>query len=288
LESAGQLDNTYIFYTTDNGYHISQHRMDPGKACGYDTDIHIPFFVRGPGIPAGGSVDIVTTHTDVAATILKIAGMNKATDGASIPLSQPDNEALRHEHATIEFWGLAVPEGIYGAIGTSEREAGEWTGRHHNNTYRGLRIVSPNYSLYYSVWCTGDVEFYDLASDPFQTQNLMAHDKGHMGYRISGRPLDEILTRLNALIMVLKTCKGRECTRPWESLHPDGRVTTLPDALREKYDSFYQQQPKMWFSECAATYIAEAENQEPIKPFGGDSTTQKREFDWGRHWQYFT
>jgi len=35
LEDAGELDNTYIFYTTDNGYHISQHRMNPGKECGY-------------------------------------------------------------------------------------------------------------------------------------------------------------------------------------------------------------------------------------------------------------
>lgn len=35
LQDAGQLDNTYIFYTTDNGYHISQHRMHPGKECGY-------------------------------------------------------------------------------------------------------------------------------------------------------------------------------------------------------------------------------------------------------------
>ena len=35
LESAGVLEDTYIFYTTDNGYHISQHRMNPGKECGY-------------------------------------------------------------------------------------------------------------------------------------------------------------------------------------------------------------------------------------------------------------
>lgn len=35
LDAAGELDNTYIFYTTDNGYHISQHRMHPGKECGY-------------------------------------------------------------------------------------------------------------------------------------------------------------------------------------------------------------------------------------------------------------
>lgn len=48
VEAAGQLDNTYIIYTTDNGYHISQHRMHPGKECGFDTDVHIPLVVVGP------------------------------------------------------------------------------------------------------------------------------------------------------------------------------------------------------------------------------------------------
>src|SRR5258706_9261721 len=38
LAAHGILDDTYIFYTTDNGYHISQHRMHPGKECGYETD----------------------------------------------------------------------------------------------------------------------------------------------------------------------------------------------------------------------------------------------------------
>lgn len=41
-DEVGQLENTYIFYTTDNGYHFSQHRMHPGKECGFETDVHIP------------------------------------------------------------------------------------------------------------------------------------------------------------------------------------------------------------------------------------------------------
>lgn len=35
LAEAGELDNTYIIYSTDNGYHLSQHRMLPGKECGF-------------------------------------------------------------------------------------------------------------------------------------------------------------------------------------------------------------------------------------------------------------
>ncbi|KAH8660574.1 alkaline-phosphatase-like protein [Xylariales sp. PMI_506] len=288
LELAGQLDNTYIFYTTDNGYHISQHRMNPGKECGYDTDIHIPFFARGPGITPGGSFDRITTHTDVAATVLQIAGITKEHDGAVIPLVSLEDDSARHEHATIEFWGAAVPEGIYGGKSDKHREAGKWENYYPNNTFKGLRLVSEDYSLYYSVWCTNETEFFDLLLDPYQTQNLAATDKGQPSYQIAGRPLVTILTRLNALIMVLKTCKGRTCTHPWETLHPDGHVDSLKHALNPRFDRFYSEQPTMWFSECPMAYIAENENQQPVNRYSEELRIQGAGFDWGRHWQHFT
>lgn len=74
LEDHGVLDNTYIFYTTDNGYHISQHRLPPGKECGYETDINIPLIVRGPGVSKGEASDVVTAHIDLAPTFLNLAG----------------------------------------------------------------------------------------------------------------------------------------------------------------------------------------------------------------------
>ncbi|KAJ4315246.1 hypothetical protein N0V84_008461 [Fusarium piperis] len=41
LEEHGVLGNTYIFYKTDNGYHISQHHLQPGKECSSEEDINI-------------------------------------------------------------------------------------------------------------------------------------------------------------------------------------------------------------------------------------------------------
>jgi len=35
LNDTGDLNNTFIFYTTDNGFHVAQHAMLPGKSCGY-------------------------------------------------------------------------------------------------------------------------------------------------------------------------------------------------------------------------------------------------------------
>jgi N-acetylglucosamine-6-sulfatase len=165
VEDAGQLDNTYVFYTTDNGYHISHHRLHPGKECGFDSDINIPLVVRGPGVPAGHISTAVTAHTDIASTVLGIAGVKRDdSDGTPIPLTRKDEKNVRHDHVNIEFWGLGIPEGKYGQYGDSNMNDGLGFQAHAigNNTYKGLRIVADEYSLYYSVWCTNETELYDV------------------------------------------------------------------------------------------------------------------------------
>jgi N-acetylglucosamine-6-sulfatase len=118
LSDYGILENTYIVYTTDNGYHISQHRLNPGKECGFEEDINIPLIIRGPGVPVG-EADVVTAHTDLAPTILKLAGgdwKRDDFDGSPIPLDEKSiirGRATRQEHANVEFWGRSIPEGVY-------------------------------------------------------------------------------------------------------------------------------------------------------------------------------
>lgn len=117
LDEAGILDDTYIIYTSDNGYHIGQHRLPPGKECGYEEDIRVPLVIRGPGIAAGEAEEAVTTHIDLAPTVLKMAGveLREDFDGAPIPLAQDTGK--RHEHVTVEFWGVAIAEGEAGGFG---------------------------------------------------------------------------------------------------------------------------------------------------------------------------
>lgn len=124
LDDAGILDNTYIFYTSDNGYHIGQHRLHPGKECGFDEDIRVPMFVRGPGVPRGVEVSAVTTHIDLAPTILDIVGgeAEGELDGVAIPLTTKEIHAAdmdggRHEHVNVEYWGWAGFEGAFGRDG---------------------------------------------------------------------------------------------------------------------------------------------------------------------------
>src|SRR6202022_1607864 len=86
LTSPGRAANTYIFYTSDNGYHMGEHRLLPGKYTPYETDIHVPLIVRGPGVPAGAVRRQLAGNVDLAETFADLAGVTPLpfSDGRSL------------------------------------------------------------------------------------------------------------------------------------------------------------------------------------------------------------
>ncbi|TXB99910.1 hypothetical protein FocTR4_00013570, partial [Fusarium oxysporum f. sp. cubense] len=117
LESLDIMDNTYIIYTSDNGYHIGQYRLSPGKQCRFEEDINVPLLIRGPGVPKGVVSDAMTSHTDLATSISRMTAIKPRPefDGLAVSLTEDELERAtqsRAEHVGIEFWGLAVDEGI--------------------------------------------------------------------------------------------------------------------------------------------------------------------------------
>ncbi|KAM0334505.1 hypothetical protein ACHAQA_001534 [Verticillium albo-atrum] len=258
LEEHGILDNTYIFFTTDNGYHIGQHRLQPGKECGYEEDINIPLIVRGPGVPKGAISEAVTAHIDLVPTILNLANapLRADFDGAPIPLSSKELEEapLNREHVNIEYWGWAISESKFGFNGGDDK-------RVFNNTYKALRVVGEDYNLYYSIWCTNEHELYDLNTDPGQLRNLLHSDEAGLAAKstILGYPLEKAIPRLDALLFVLKSCEGVTCSQPWRSLHPQGNVGSLREALSPRFDEFYAQQVKVEYFRCELGHIIDAE-----------------------------
>ena len=202
LEQLRLLEDTYVIYSSDNGFHIGNHRMQPGKSTGCEEDINVPLIVRGPGVPANYATQIVTSHTDIAATIFDIAGipLRRDFDGSPIPLSKHGIETeteKRREHVSIEYWGFAGGEGLY------DRRL------HENNTFKGIRIAGSGYDLYYSIWCTNEHELYDMAVDPGQMRNLLSPDSTTSD--IAGRSISSVVSRLDALLMVQKSCQGQSC-----------------------------------------------------------------------------
>ena len=53
-------------FSSDNGLHTGEYRLMPGKLTAFDTDIHVPLVIVGPGVPAGQSTDAMTENVDLA------------------------------------------------------------------------------------------------------------------------------------------------------------------------------------------------------------------------------
>jgi len=96
-----------------------------------------------------------------------------------------------------------------------------------------------------------------LQKDPGQLDNLALPSKANT--LILNYPLSKLQSRLDALLLVLKSCKASACTDPWSVIHPQGNVENLEDALAPKYDSFYDKQPKVSFSKCELGQILSSE-----------------------------
>lgn len=164
------------------GFHIGNHRLLPGKRCPYEEDVSVPLLIRGPDVPQGVNTTITNSHTDMAPTILQMLGVPLRDDFDGAPMAYTQDalsNSIKNEIVQVEFWGGGI-----GPLGLNAKT-------YYNNTYKALRMLSDDYNLYYSTWCTGEHEFYDstfLESRPplrHEDDDYDRMSERYMGYMLT-------------------------------------------------------------------------------------------------------
>ena len=111
LEQRGELDSTYVLFTSDNGFLQGEHRIPKGKYYAYEPSSHVPLLVRGPGIrPRSVSRELVS-NVDLAPTLLEAAGAtaDRAVDGRSL-LAFARDPRLRTNRPLPRKWRTGRPK----------------------------------------------------------------------------------------------------------------------------------------------------------------------------------
>jgi N-acetylglucosamine-6-sulfatase len=176
LRETGELDQTLIVFTTDNGFFHGEHRVASGKVLLYEPSVRVPLILRGPGVPRGGHVADLVANVDLAPTIADATGAAalRTMDGRSLlPLAQDPGRRTGRD--------ILLQRGPGG-----------------NNQQIFTALRTPRYV--YAEYSNGDRELYDLVRDPDQLTSLHA-DPTHEALR----------TALAARLAQLRTCAGAAC-----------------------------------------------------------------------------
>jgi N-acetylglucosamine-6-sulfatase len=179
LAQNGALDHTYIFFTSDNGFHLGQHRLLAGKNTPFEEDINVPLLIRGPGIEPGLTIDRLTSNIDFAPTFAALAGIQPPAfvDGRSlIPLLQDQSFLKWRNVVLIERGGYQfsqIPTNALVSLPVAnlsgEREPIDSPyDTNVGGNFKGLRTLQYTFVEFQN----GDVELYDLENDPFQLENI--------------------------------------------------------------------------------------------------------------------
>jgi arylsulfatase A-like enzyme len=200
LEATDQLDHTYVIYSSDNGFHLGEHRLPAGKDFVYEEDIRVPAIVRGPGVPEGERIEAMVLNGDFAPTFAEIAGIEPPdfVDGRSfLPLFEDPAQAWREsfliERRQLENQYVDLAERLGMVPDEIDRAA----------QYDALRTRE----WIYVEYGTGERELYDLARDPHQLDNVVE----------TADPA--LVAALAARLAGLRTCGGAKC-RELEDLAP--------------------------------------------------------------------
>ncbi|NKI40882.1 sulfatase family protein [Streptomyces physcomitrii] len=190
LKKEGVYEDTVFVFASDNGFHMGEYRLTPGKQTAFDTDVNVPLIVTGPGVPEGRTSHAVVGNIDLAPTFTALGGGTPASevDGRSlVPLLGGE---------TPKDWPRAALIEHHGAKDTAEDPDRPRKGSGNPPGYEAIRTADATYVEY----ADGSREFYDRRRDPDQLHNTYGE--------LSGERKKELARQVAAL----RSCEGaKEC-----------------------------------------------------------------------------
>lgn len=183
LFQTGQLNNTLIIFTSDNGFLMGEHRLKHLKTVPYEESIRVPLIIRGPGLPAGEVRSQLVNNVDVVATIVEAAHITplRTLDGHSLlPLMK--NAATPWRSALL-VQGIVPPYVV------------------PSTRFQGVRTATAKYVEIHTP--VEERELYDLVADPRELEN-----------RADDPAVAALQGQLKDILDTLRTCQGATCWVP--------------------------------------------------------------------------
>ena len=187
LNNRGVMGNTYVFFTSDNGWAEGEHRRPAGKGNPYEEDVRMPLLARGPGVAAGSNTYKLALNTDYLPTFADLACSSSSPCDTQNWRYVPDGRSLLPVlKGNATNWRSAV---------LLENHQGPR--KHAVPAYAGIRTVGAHEERKYLEHETGERELYYLGSDPHELKNRYP----------ATTPSAGLVSRLQAL----KDCDGEGC-----------------------------------------------------------------------------
>jgi len=234
LGALHRLRNTYIIFTSDNGFFFGQHRLVGGKFLAYEPSTHLPLIIRGPGIKPHTATGQLASTIDIAPTVLELAEVtpDKSMDGVSLVpyMREPSLRSRRPllfesfvQTDDVEQDGQATttsPEtsaGERAAAGPARGKLGiaGADARRSTDATAHASVVAPPKNYYgirlgpykYIEWPDGEKELYDITKDPYELNNVVRNPN-----------FFPVRAFLHKELERLEECKGRTCQEVSEKI----------------------------------------------------------------------
>lgn len=190
LQASGRLDNTFVIFTSDNGYSFGEHRLT-AKGHLYEESIRVPLLIRGPGV-IPGRLTRLTSNVDLTPTIVELAQATRPSgffNGQSF-VDDLMGTNTRPNRREVLLFGCRTKSG-----------PGDFCGGHQDFMGQawGLRTATYKYIRYAQ---TGETQLFNLPDDPDELTNLT----NNPAYQTIKSNLND---RLNVLIASTGTIGGR-------------------------------------------------------------------------------